>query len=264
MTARTPAAPPAAPGAPGAEHPVPAPRARAEPVRAPAHGAEPAARTVLVVDDDPLDAERARHVLVATGVTVLVAHDAAAALALAARGVDLVVTDVSMPGTDGPALVGVLRRAGCPAPVLAVTSDPTDGARRRCLAAGALACLGKPVHDGSLGALSSAVLAGGAAAVAGPPDDAPDDDGLDDDLRARLRGSYLAELPRRCTALALATGPQEVAAAAHALAGPSAQFGFPALAALCRAVERRARAGHGTADLVRAVLDGAHAVPGQP
>jgi DNA-binding NtrC family response regulator len=77
----------------------PPPRSRAE---RPRHHA-----IVLVVEDDPLVRRSCANVLEERGMTVLVAADATAALALASgrtSPIDVLVTDVVLPGMVGPAL----------------------------------------------------------------------------------------------------------------------------------------------------------------
>jgi CheY-like chemotaxis protein len=58
--------------------------------------------TVLVVDDDPLVLDVVAKILAAPGCTVLTARDGYQALrALADRDIDLLITDLNMPGLDG-------------------------------------------------------------------------------------------------------------------------------------------------------------------
>lgn len=65
---------------------------------------------VLVVDDNPLNRQLAEAMLRRAGCEVAVAPDAGGALALlASRPVDVVLTDIAMPGVDGCALLSRLR-----------------------------------------------------------------------------------------------------------------------------------------------------------
>lgn len=58
--------------------------------------------TVLVVDDDPLVLDVVAKLLAAPGCTVLTARDGYEAVqTLADRNVDLMITDLNMPGLDG-------------------------------------------------------------------------------------------------------------------------------------------------------------------
>jgi CheY-like chemotaxis protein len=204
--------------------------------------------TALVVDDDHDDAERAGSALAAAGYLVHLAGDATEALALQERQrLDLVVSDVSMPGYDGPTLLRALRARGLTASFIAVTSDPTPAVRRRCQAAGAAACLHKPVNVTVLVAMADQLL------TRGPLLD-PHEDPLDAELLSSLHVRYLGLLATRCAALRDAANLAELAGASHALAGASAQFGYPALATLCRTVEKAAHSGEVDPELVEAVL----------
>jgi CheY-like chemotaxis protein len=201
----------------------------------------------LVVDDDADDAQRVWDALTETGYTVQTAGGAAEALALYAdRCPDLVVTDVSMPGYDGPTLLKALRTGGCAATFVAMTSDPTLGAMERCKEAGAAICLTKPVNLALLVAMAEHLLTKGPTLV-------PDEDPLDAELLGQLRLTYLDLLPERVAALRASSEPAELAKAAHKLAGASAQFGYPGLAALCRCLQRSAHAGSVAEELLDAV-----------
>ncbi len=202
----------------------------------------------LVVDDDPADAEHVGAALAAAGFTVLLATGPAEALALqAGRRTDLVVSDVVMPGYDGPTLLQMLRACGCTATFIAMTSDPAPAVRERCKAAGAAVCLHKPVNTELLVTTATQLLA------VGPQVDG-DEDPLDAELLDIMRVTYLQLLPERAAAIRDTTDPTELAKAAHKLAGASAQFGYPGLASLCRCLQRSARTGQVAPELIDAVL----------
>ena len=106
------------PPAPPAE-PAPAPVAVAPPESPVSASALGASRRVLLVDDEAPVRQLGERALVKRGWTVLSAASAEEALTLVPTGaeVDIVVSDVVMPGMDGPALVRALRaaRPGLPA-----------------------------------------------------------------------------------------------------------------------------------------------------
>ena len=98
-------------------------------------------QTVLVVDDEASLRSIVCDVLEAAGYRVLTAADGAAALALAATAeaaVDLVVTDLTMPGMDGLTLIRHLRTAHPDLRVLIMSGFPqhyeTGAARETFLA----------------------------------------------------------------------------------------------------------------------------------
>lgn len=111
------------------------------------------ARQILVVDDEPLIVRMLQRVLVSNGYDVLGASDGQAALAVIATSpVDLVLSDVRMPGMDGPGLLAELRRLPAPPPLVFLTGygDHTDGQLKEM---GAAEVHGKPLTSESLLAL---------------------------------------------------------------------------------------------------------------
>jgi signal transduction histidine kinase/CheY-like chemotaxis protein len=112
----------------------------------------PLGKNVLVAEDNPINRvllelilQKRRHqaTFVATG--------AEAESALAGGPFDLVLIDLELTGLDGSEaprwLVGGPDRLP---PVVAMTTRASDDDRRRCLAAGLRACLGKPVQPAEL------------------------------------------------------------------------------------------------------------------
>lgn len=100
--------------------------------------------TVLVVDDSDTVRRFAALALRARGLRVLTARDGLDALErLTAEPADLVLTDLSMPGLDGYALIRALREDAETAglPILILSSLPADA--DRC--GGANAYLPKPL-----------------------------------------------------------------------------------------------------------------------
>jgi CheY-like chemotaxis protein len=211
--------------------------------------------TALVVDDESDARRRVAGLLRLGGWQVREAGDAEDALRQAAGAdPDLVVTDVSMPGTSGPAMLRRLRHNGSRARFLVITSDPNDDARAEAAAAGAMACLAKPVEAGLLlDFLRSRTT--GPAAQASTADTRLDDirdaedlhhEDLDAELMDRLQEMYLSALPARLSAIASGTRSGDstaVVSAAHTLAGTSGQLGHPEVASVCRAIAADARRG---------------------
>jgi CheY-like chemotaxis protein len=68
--------------------------------------------TVLLVDDDPFVVRLMSRALRTSGLTVLEAHSGEEALKLIneVQDVDLVISDVNMPGMSGSQLLGIVRR----------------------------------------------------------------------------------------------------------------------------------------------------------
>ena len=102
---------------------------------------------LLLVDDSALVLEALGVLFEETGHRVTAAASVAAAVAAArADRPDLVLLDVTLGDEDGLAVLDALRTAGTPLPtVVAMTGHDDDATRDRCLAAGCVAVLVKPV-----------------------------------------------------------------------------------------------------------------------
>src|SRR6185437_8140392 len=113
-----------------------------------------AAKTILVVDDDPLVLDYASNVLEDCGYQVLTAADGAAALTLLCdnAAIDLLFTDVVMPGLDG---IEVARRACEESPGLKVLF--TSGYAAAAIPAGRM--LKKPYRPRQLAGQIAEMLA---------------------------------------------------------------------------------------------------------
>jgi len=206
--------------------------------------------TALVVDDQPDARRRVAGLLRLGGWRVREAGSAEDALRQSARtDPDLVVTDVSMPGLSGPAMLRRMRHHGSRARFLVVTSDPTETIRAESAAAGAMACLAKPVEArlllDFLRSRTTGPAAQGSLQEIHDAEDLHDED-LDAELMDRLQEMYASALPERLSAIARSTRSGDstaVVSAAHALAGTSGQLGHPEVASVCRAIAADARRG---------------------
>lgn len=125
-----------------------------------------AARRILLVDDDQIVRTVTAEELRESGMTVLTADGGAAALDRLAAGeaVDLLVTDLSMPGMDGIALIRAARRLRPRLPAIMMTGFATGDAELAFAdpADGAFALLRKPVPAlDLLGRIEAMLHAGG-------------------------------------------------------------------------------------------------------
>jgi CheY-like chemotaxis protein len=206
--------------------------------------------TALVVDDEADARRRVSGLLRLGGWQVTEAGTAEDAVRQALiTDFDLVVTDVSMPGENGPAMLRRMRRNGSRARFLVVTSDPTDDVRAESVTAGAMACLAKPVEArillDFLRSRTTGLAAQGELEAVHEVDDLHDDD-LDAEFMDRLQEMYVSALPDRLRAIARSTTSGDapaVVSAAHTLAGTSGQLGHPEVASICRAIAADARRG---------------------
>ena len=101
---------------------------------------------VLLVDDDSDFREALEEALRAQGFEVTVAGDAESACDVVAEGgIDVVVSDVRMPG-DGSTLPKRLRTMDGAPPVILITAFDEPGMRARVLWEGAAAYMQKPIE----------------------------------------------------------------------------------------------------------------------
>lgn len=99
--------------------------------------------TVLLVDDDPGVRFALTEVLRERGYRVVATSSGAEALASLA-GVDVVVTDLSMPGMDGLELVSQIAVRAPALPVVLLTAHGSENMIRIASSRGACGCLSKP------------------------------------------------------------------------------------------------------------------------
>ena len=128
-----------------------------------------ALRKVLVVDDDPVVGTSYNRVLSNKGYAVITAHNAAEALEqLRREEVDLVVTDIKMPGMDGLQLAEAVKARRPWTPVVIVTGYGTQADEARAMAAGVSAFLHKPLSPEMIEGSAADALRGAPAALQTP------------------------------------------------------------------------------------------------
>jgi CheY-like chemotaxis protein len=110
-------------------------------------------RRILIVDDDPAvllilrtSLERMRH-----SCQIVTARNGAEALRqTAAQPVDLIITDVRMPGIDGIELVKKLRALGSDTEVIWITAYGCGGLEEESNLLDVFRCLDKPLRIGAI------------------------------------------------------------------------------------------------------------------
>jgi CheY-like chemotaxis protein len=106
---------------------------------------------VLVVDDQRVVRQYLQFVLQRAGYDVVLASDGEQGIqALAARGVDLVLTDLKMPGMDGFDVLRYVRQSPRPVPVVLMTAYGSPEMAEEARRLGAFAYLAKPFEFESL------------------------------------------------------------------------------------------------------------------
>jgi CheY-like chemotaxis protein len=113
-------------------------------------------KTILVVDDESHMLDTIQFILQSNGYAALPARggeealERLAALRAAGRRVDLILTDLQMPGPTGLELVQRLRDAGVQAPVLVMTGYSDQKTARRLRERGIEHFLDKPFEEEEL------------------------------------------------------------------------------------------------------------------
>lgn len=122
-------------------------------------------RAVLVVDDEPSFRDLLTTLFAGAGYVVHAVADGRAALGvLAAHRVDIVVTDLCMPGIDGMELLMQLRGLRSHVPIIAISGGASGhraGLLRAARLLGARRTLAKPFHLQELAEIVRETLAGG-------------------------------------------------------------------------------------------------------
>jgi CheY-like chemotaxis protein len=158
--------------------------ARLRRLRAPFHARPDGARRalrrdarVLLVEDNPINQEVARELLLRVGLEVDVAADGAQAVdAVSAGRYDLVLMDMQMPIMDGLEATRRIRamEGRSSLPIIAMTANAFEDDRRRCIDAGMNGHLSKPVDPVRLFVeLSQWIAEDEDSAAAGPAAEAP-------------------------------------------------------------------------------------------
>ena len=209
-----------------------------------------AGRSVLIVDDQPLNRTIARALVGELGLTVLEAEHGQQALDMLQAGhvPDAILMDINMPGLDGIAATRRLRALPGDAgrvPVLALTANDAPAVQARAREAGMQGVLGKPIDPAALQRALSAALEGRSTAPVAPPPVPPAELlntarienfrrlGLLDDLLPRA----LTDLRRHVQLLeqaATASDREGVSASLHALVGLAGEVGAQTLHARSR------------------------------
>jgi DNA-binding response OmpR family regulator len=116
---------------------------------------------LLLVDDDPILLRVLQFWLTDAGYTVTTQTTGADALAdLARTAYDLIMLDRMLPDIDGLELCRQIRQT-TPTPILLLSAADVATHQDAALAAGAAACLGKPVNPDALLAQVATLVAGG-------------------------------------------------------------------------------------------------------
>ena len=214
---------------------------------------------VLVVEDNEVNQQLARHQLSRLGMSAIVVDSAEDCIAMVrSQHVDVILMDHQLPGMNGRDATLELRRLGMPIPIIGITASATAADERDCIEAGMNAFLPKPVRMAQLSDALDLVLrvaddewsSTEAAAIATPTavvvEDACeldlavlaalDDELADPEIVETLVESFLRELGSRRADIA--GDDYEVAKRqAHTLKSSARLLGATALADACQLAE---------------------------
>ncbi len=124
-----------------------------------AKGAHVSPKTLLVVDDDPIARDNLARILEHEGHRALQAESGPAALEIIAqRDLDLVVTDLKMPGMDGLALLAEAKRLRPDTEIILMTGYASVGTAVQAMRDGAYDYISKPFEVEEMRALVEKAL----------------------------------------------------------------------------------------------------------
>ena len=203
--------------------------------------------TALVVDDSTSARRRVGTMLQLGGWQVHQAIGTEAALRVADDvDLDLVVTDIAMRGGNGAALLYRLRNEGCRARSIVVATKPTELVRAQATAAGAMACLAKPVDPRLFLDLMHGLSGRPATPAPAVRQDAAPAIHVAAERLDRVQEMYVSALPHHLSAIAASAQEGDaasVAATAQVLAGASTEAGHAEVAWICRSIAADAARG---------------------
>lgn len=209
---------------------------------------------ILVVDDNTVNQQVARHIFEKLGCNVDVVGSGAAAIALhASNAYDLLMMDCHMPDMDGYQTTALIRaaEAGAPGrtPIVAWTTQTHAGEKTKCLEAGMDDFMTKPLRQKDARQMLERWLqrlpaSDGESGTQELGDELEMVQDMFGDDFVELASLFRADSPKRIMGMrraANAGDATEVARLAHALSGSTSSIGATGLAKLCKTLELRSK-----------------------
>ena len=220
---------------------------------------------ILLVEDSEDNQILLSTFLRMSGAQVTLADNGERGLHMALGGeFDLVFMDVQMPVMDGYEASRRLKEASYDSPVVALTAHAMSGEREKCIAAGYVDYVAKPVSARALTAMaekygikkkgastetSVTATATDSSEEAAREGHEPDADALmstlaDDPQLIEIINNFVKKLPDRIASLrrALAgSNLKQVRNVAHQMSGAAGGYGYPDITEICREIELRAK-----------------------
>jgi two-component system CheB/CheR fusion protein len=197
---------------------------------------------LLLVEDGADNQLLISRFLTVSGADVDVAENGEIALEkIRAGNFDVVLMDIQMPVLDGYETMKRLKAEGCQTPIIALTAHAMQGEKEKCLAAGCVEYISKPVKPSALIDIVKevskkkdleALESSGASLLA------------DDPVVGPLVLGFVQNLPLRMEALQSAEQRSdwaEVANLAHQMSGSAGGYGFPELGKIAARIEMQAK-----------------------
>jgi DNA-binding NtrC family response regulator len=105
-------------------------------------------KTILLVDDEPDILKTLAELLGKTGYTIVAKPDAEAALSVVREGtrIDLVITDLRMPGMSGSELITILKKTLPSVPIIMLTGYGSVESYLKSMSSGVFEYVNKPVQ----------------------------------------------------------------------------------------------------------------------
>jgi PAS domain S-box-containing protein len=223
-----------------------------------------AGRSVLVVDDSPENREVLRFLLEESGCQIETAENGAQGVARARQAwrekkpFDVILMDVNMPVLDGYEATRQIVAAGVRTPVIALTALALAGDKDRCLAAGCVDYVSKPVVPSSFFETIGRHLAPEAGRESVPASTAPVVSLVGNPRFQPLIERYVGSFPdlRRELGALLGTGRmEELRTRVHRLRGTASNYGFPEVSRAAGACEDTIRAGGAPTEIAAALAE---------
>jgi CheY-like chemotaxis protein len=105
--------------------------------------------SILIVEDDPFAVHLLREIFRKDKIQFIDKRDGVEAsefLDKHPNEVDLIIMDIVMPKQDGITTTKMIRKNNFKLPIIAISADPTDHNKNRCLKAGCNTFLTKPIN----------------------------------------------------------------------------------------------------------------------
>jgi CheY-like chemotaxis protein len=171
---------------------------------------------------------------------------------------DVILMDVNMPVLDGYEATRQIVAAGVRTPVIALTALALAGDKDRCLAAGCVDYVSKPVVPSSFFETIARHVAPEAGRESVAPSAAPVVSLVGNPRFQPLIERYVGSFPdlRRELGALLATGRiEELRTRVHRLRGTASNYGFPDVSRAAGACEDKIRAGGSPAEIAAALAE---------